>query len=176
MHQIEWVSFSAREAYCEPQACTAQLGPKGNHTLEHRLDGASGIAPPKPRIFLLEDDDAVRDSMQLLLEVEGYVARVFQTVASFMNELAVANPLPHCVIADVDLPDGDGRDVAAHLGEYQPALPIILVSGKSIEDLEANAITGNLFAFFTKPLELSALFDAIERAIALSWGLSSKDL
>jgi len=116
-------------------------------------------------IFILDDDAAVRDSIQVLLETEGYRTKAFESVAKFMEGLAGDGPLPACVILDVHLPDGDGRMVSAHLKAGRLGVPVILISGRNDGTLDVDAATAGALAFLEKPVSHFDLFDAVARAI-----------
>lgn len=127
-----------------------------------------GGIPVSVMIYVLDDDSAVLDSMQVLLESVGYRVRTFGGVAHFLKglESAQATEHPSCVILDVHLPDGDGRALREHLAKVAPSLPVILMSGHSSADLAAEARATGAFAFLDKPISHADLFEAIERAIA----------
>lgn len=119
-----------------------------------------------PTIFVLDDDDAVRDSLAVLLPAMGYHTQAFGSVAEFLAGFHAGELSPDCVILDVHLPDGDGRALSAALVAERPSLPIILMSGRNSGDMEADALNAGAFAFLDKPVSHDDLMDTIRRAVA----------
>jgi FixJ family two-component response regulator len=122
--------------------------------------------PDRPnKIFVLDDDAGVRDSMQILLETDNYRVKTFENVAKFMRALEETCCLPACVVLDVHLPDGDGRITCAQIRADWPEVPVILMSGKNVGSLGAEAAAAGAFAFLDKPIDQNELFAAIARAV-----------
>jgi len=84
------------------------------------------MADEKP-IYVLDDDDAVRDSVCALLSVSGFETISFATGKSFWDgfERGVAR----CALLDVRLPDASGLDVSRKLRQESPELPVIIMTG-----------------------------------------------
>lgn len=118
-----------------------------------------------PVIFVLDDDAAIRDSIQMLLEMENYRVSTFDSVARFMTAFSQASRLPACVLLDVHLPEGDGRAVSAHLTAGWPGLPVILMSGQNNGTLEAEARAAGARQFLEKPVSHLELFEAVAQAL-----------
>ncbi len=119
-----------------------------------------------PIVFVLDDDDAVRDSIQILLKTEGYESEAFDSVQKFLKGLASAPRSPDCVILDVHLPDGDGRILSTALTAERPELPVILMSGHNSGTFDGDAAAAGAMAFLDKPINHDDLFKALARAIA----------
>jgi two-component system response regulator FixJ len=119
-----------------------------------------------PKIYVLDDDAAVRDSMQILLETDSYRVETFETVTEVMEGLLETSCLPACVILDVHLPDGDGRAACARIKTDRPGVPVILMSGQNRGTLGAEAEAAGAFAFLDKPINQDELFAVIARAVA----------
>ena len=118
------------------------------------------------KIFVLDDDAGVRDSMQILLETDDYRVKTFENVAKFMRALEETCCLPACVVLDVNLPDGDGRSTCARIKTDWPDVPVILMSGQNAGTLGAEAAAAGAFAFLDKPIDQDELFAMIARAVA----------
>lgn len=119
------------------------------------------------KIFILDDDAGIRDSMQVLLETDNYRVRTFETIAEFMESLLESACHPACVILDVHLRDGDGRAACARIRTDRPGIPVILMSGQNTGTLGAEAAAVGAFAFFDKPINHAELFATLARAIAV---------
>lgn len=118
------------------------------------------------KIFVLDDDAGVRDSMQILLETDNYRVRTFDTVTKLMQGLMETPCLPACVILDVHLPDGDGRAACARIKIDRPGVPVILMSGQNGGTLDAESAAVGAFAFLDKPIGQDELFATVARAVA----------
>lgn len=130
-------------------------------------DSTPSSSSRAPQVFILDDDAAVRDSLELLLGLEGYRTQVFDCVARFLEGYiaALTSRRPDCVILDVNLPDGNGRAVMAEITARSPSLPVILMSGQNDGGLGQKALAEGAFAFLEKPLRHNDLFDALARAL-----------
>jgi two-component system response regulator FixJ len=114
-------------------------------------------------IFIVDDDDAVRDSLRLLLEAHGMIVEDFKTTAEF--EAADRGHPRTCLILDLHLPGTGGLDYLASLGEDGPGLPVIMVTGRGDGASRARAIELGAVAFLEKPVDGHELLSAIERAL-----------
>src|SRR3546814_2801623 len=88
-------------------------------------------------IYVLDDDDVVRDSLIALLEVRGYVARDFESGDRFLGE----NPdlAGCCVILDVHMPGMTGMEVLRRIRQRSPTVPAILITGRRDGQIQAQA-------------------------------------
>jgi two-component system response regulator FixJ len=120
---------------------------------------ASGIV-----IYIVDDDDAVRDSLRLLLEAHGMTVEDFASAVDFV---AAYSARPHsCLILDLHLPEMGGLDYLASLGEDGPELPVIMVTGRGDDASRERAFKLGASEFLEKPVDNRELLSAIERALA----------
>lgn len=116
-------------------------------------------APARPQILLVEDDPAVRRSLQLLLEGQGYGVRAFATAAAL---LADRKTQPHaCLITDYRLNDQDGISMLRALRQAGWPGPAILMTAYRSPDVVAAAREAGFSQLFDKPLKPHLLIDAI---------------
>lgn len=116
-----------------------------------------------PVVYVVDDDDVVRDSLRALLEVRHYRVRDFESGDHFLAENPdVANG---CVILDVHMPGMTGTEVLRILRERHPAAAVILITGRRDSHIEAQANALGAVALMDKPIAHSQLFGAIERAL-----------
>ena len=115
-------------------------------------------------IFIVDDDDAVRDSLRLLLEAHGMIVEDFNSTAEF--DAAARRHPRACLILDLHLPGTSGLDYLASLGEGGPRLPVIMVSGRGDGASRARAAELGAVAFLEKPVDDRELLSAIGRALA----------
>ncbi|MFC3675412.1 response regulator transcription factor [Ferrovibrio xuzhouensis] len=113
-------------------------------------------------IYVIDDDEVVRDSLIALLEVRGYVARDFESGDRFLGE----NPdlAGCCIILDVHMPGMTGMEVLRRIRQRSPSVPAILITGRRDGQIQAQAEELGALALLDKPLSHSLLFGAIEQA------------
>ena len=126
-------------------------------------------APPaiaaagKPRVLLVEDDEAVADGITGVLQVEGIECEVVALGGAAAD--AVERFHPSVVVLDVGLPDMDGREVFRRLRERWPDLPIIFSTGHA--GMEAAAGERHHVAVLQKPYEADDLLRCIAEVTAM---------
>ena len=114
-------------------------------------------------IFIVDDDDAVRDSLRALLEAHGMTVEDFESTADFA---ATDRQHPRaCLILDLHLPVMGGLDYLASFGNEGPGLPVIMVTGRSDDASRARAFELGAVAFLEKPVDDRELLSAIDRAL-----------
>ena len=114
------------------------------------------------RIFLLEDDEGIRDVIELILGLEDYEVVSFETVTTFME--ANINDVPDLFILDVMLPDGNGMDVCAELKSINNNIPVLMMSAHaSAEDISINCAAND---FMAKPFDLNKLLEKVNNLVA----------
>jgi FixJ family two-component response regulator len=116
----------------------------------------------KPLIQIVEDDDAIRDSLKLLLEARGYTVETYGSGAEFFDDGDPARS--KCLILDVNLPGETGFEVLARLRNKGLETPAIFVSGRGTSAVRAQAARAQAAAFFDKPVPPTELLAAIAKA------------
>lgn len=119
-----------------------------------------------PTVYLVDDDPAVRDSLGMLIEQEGYAVECFASAEAFL-EASLADG-PGCIVLDLRMPGMDGIRLQDELGHRSFALPIIFLSGHGDIPTSVRAIKAGALDFLTKPVTGDALLRCIETAIAES--------
>jgi len=115
-------------------------------------------------VHIVDDDEAVRDSLQALLEAKKYVARTYPTAEAF---LAAHSAVPAgCAIVDVRMPGMDGISLLNRLRERGTALPVIVVTGHGDIPLAVQAMKAGAIDFVEKPYSNETIIDAVQRALA----------
>lgn len=115
------------------------------------------VAPPV--VYIVDDDDAVRDGFARLLRSAGLDARPFGSAEAFLA--AVHDAPSACVLLDITLPHLTGLQIQEKLNERGIRLPVITISAR--EDQETRGWARGLGAklFLRKPVDDQALLDAI---------------
>lgn len=111
------------------------------------------------RIFLLEDDPGVSDVLQLILELDDYEVKSFETIEKFMSR--IAGEEPDLFILDVMLPDGNGFEVCKELKASNTQTPVLMMSAHaSLQNCEESCTAD---AFIQKPFDLTNLLETVGR-------------
>ena len=118
----------------------------------------------EPQVFVVDDDDGVRNSLSTLLNACGYETQSFATATEFLDALADAEP--RCLILDLQLPDINGLDLLRELISRDKSMPTIIITGHGDDEFESSAVPQNAVAYFQKPFNTSQLLDVLSRVIA----------
>ncbi len=118
------------------------------------------------QIHIIDDDDAVRDSLGALLEAAGYDVKTYGSGLSFLEGLTGEEN--GCVITDVLMPGMTGVELTARLRRIGSALPIIVITGNADIPLAVQAMKAGAHEFIEKPFDDSTLLQAVETALARS--------
>lgn len=121
----------------------------------------------EPQVFVIDDEDSVRNSLDALLNVVGYETQSFATAADFLKALADTDPQrPRCLILDLQLPDMNGLDLLNELTSRDESMPTIVMTGHGDDEFESTATQRNAVAFFHKPFDTSELLNVISGVLA----------
>lgn len=115
------------------------------------------------RIMIVDDEQAIRDSLRGLFEDEGYVVECAPS-----GEEAVARFRKHpvdCVLLDIWMPGIDGLETLSRLKQMDPQLPVIMMSGHATIDTAVRATRQGAFDFVEKPLSSEKLLILIRNAV-----------
>lgn len=114
-------------------------------------------------IFIVDDDDAVRDSLKLLLESYDCHVEDYSSTRDFLR--AYRPRERQCLVLDHHLPDETGLDFLELIDGRSLRIPVILVSGGGDRALKERALNAGVAGYFDKPLDNSILLPAILKAI-----------
>ncbi|WJS86611.1 sigma-54 dependent transcriptional regulator [Paracoccus sp. TOH] len=115
------------------------------------------------RVLLVDDDEQMRSSTAQALELAGFAV---EPLASGEEALALAGPgFAGAVVSDIRMPGMDGMTLLGRLGEVDPDIPVILVTGHAEVPLAVEAIRGGAYDFIEKPFVVQELATVIRRAI-----------
>ena len=116
-----------------------------------------------PTVFVIDDDAAVRASIQDLLESLGLRSEVFETAEQFLR--SKRSDGPSCLILDVRLPGVNGLDFQRRLADAGFQIPIIFITGHGDIPMTVKAMKSGAVEFLTKPFRDRDLLDAIRQAL-----------
>jgi two-component system, LuxR family, response regulator FixJ len=115
-------------------------------------------------VYVIDDDEAVRDSLASLLMAKGFLVSSFAAASEF---LAVAAALrPGCLITDIRMPGMDGLELQRQLIERALPFPLIVVTGHGDVSLAVQAMKAGAIDFIEKPFSVEAILGAVSTALA----------
>ncbi|MCG3144081.1 MAG: Transcriptional regulatory protein FixJ [Gammaproteobacteria bacterium] len=115
------------------------------------------------RVFIVDDDEAVRDSLQMLLEVEGFATRTFASAESFME--AYRPDWRGCLLLDIRMPGMDGVKLLEVMARRGSDLPVIVMTGHGDVPLAVRAMKAGALEFLEKPIAHDVLLAALRMAL-----------
>jgi two-component system, LuxR family, response regulator FixJ len=107
--------------------------------------------PPRGRVYIVDDDEAMRDSLQFLLGSADFTVTLFETASSFLDALPGLDY--GCVVSDVRMPGIDGIELLQHLKASQLKFPVIIMTGHGDIRLAVEAMKLGAMDFLEKPFE-----------------------
>ena len=119
----------------------------------------------KPVIHVVDDDEAIRDSLVWLLDGERYSVRTYATGEDFFARHELLSPA--CVILDIRMPGMSGIEVHEQLTRNAVRTPVVFVTGHGDVPMAVEAIKRGAFDFIEKPFNEQKLTSIIERALEL---------
>lgn len=119
------------------------------------------------KVYIIDDQTAVRDAIAEMLNVFGFVVETFISADDFLKRRAASVPAgPVCVVCDVRMPGIDGIEFVRQCRASGRSIPIILISGHADVPMAVAGIKAGAADFIEKPVDDASLVAAINRAIA----------
>jgi FixJ family two-component response regulator len=118
-----------------------------------------------PAVFIIDDDQGMRQAIQDLVESIGLRAESFATGEEFLEKPRTAHP--SCLVLDVRLPQMSGLDFQRKLAELGVLIPIIFITAHGDIPMSVKALKSGAVEFLTKPFRDQDLLDAIQQALQL---------
>lgn len=119
----------------------------------------------QPVIHIIDDDEALRESLVFLLASAGRPAQAHDSADAFV-ETVPKGATQGCVISDVRMPGMSGIELLRHIGEHGPALPVIVITGHGDVPLAVEAMKLGAFDFLEKPFDDESLLAAVDSALS----------
>jgi FixJ family two-component response regulator len=116
-----------------------------------------------PTVFVIDDDDLVRSSIQGMLKSVGLRSEAFGTAQEFLRSNRTDGP--SCLVLDVRLPGVSGLDFQRELADAGIRIPIIFITGHGDIPMTVKAMKSGAVEFLTKPFRDQDLLDAIHQAL-----------
>ena len=115
-------------------------------------------------VHVIDDDDALRDSLSFLLGAARLEVKTYESAEAFLSALPGVNS--GCIITDVRMPNMSGVDLLRKLNELQIALPVIVITGHGDVQLAVEAMKIGAADFIEKPFDDEMLLNAVRAALA----------
>ena len=114
-------------------------------------------------VFVVDDDEAVRDSLGALLESAGFEVESFGSGADFLDRLDPKRG--GCIVLDVRMPGLSGLEIQEKLTEKRIALPVIIITGHGDVPIAVQAIKAGAIDFIEKPFGDDVILESVGRAL-----------
>jgi FixJ family two-component response regulator len=117
-----------------------------------------------PIVFVVDDDESVRDAVKRLIGSVGLRVETFGSTREFLD--GKRPQAPACLVLDVRLPDVSGLELQRDLAAANVQIPIVFITGHADIPMSVRAMKAGAVEFLTKPFRGQELLDAIQEAIA----------
>lgn len=114
-------------------------------------------------VFVVDDDEAMRDSIICLLESANLPCRMFGDAGAFLE--ACGPGQPGCLLLDIRMPGMSGMELLERLGADGYTLPVIIITGHGDVPLAVRALKSGAFDFVQKPFGAQDLLDKVHAAL-----------
>ena len=113
----------------------------------------------QPTVFVIDDDEALREGLTSLFRSIGLQVKAFASVKDF--QLDKVRDTPGCLVLDVRLPGKSGLDLQTELNKADIQMPIVFISGHADVPISVRAIKAGAVEFLVKPFREQELLDAV---------------
>lgn len=117
----------------------------------------------KPCVFIVDDDDAVRDGLEMVMETVSLACRTFESAERFLENYVPGTP--GCLILDINMPGMTGDELQAELNHRNIRLPIIFLTAFGDIPMSVRTIKAGAVDFLTKPIQINQLIDRIQEEL-----------
>ena len=119
---------------------------------------------PDPMIYVVDDDDAVRQSLEFLLSTAGIKSLGFESGKAFLDVLPQIDT--GCIITDIRMPEITGIELLKQVRQQKPDLPVIVITGHGDIALAVEAMKIGAVDFLEKPFDDDILIAAVKSALS----------
>ncbi len=117
----------------------------------------------KPTVFIVDDDEQVRNALSLLMESVGLNTESYASAQEYLDQFDVDKP--GCLILDVRMPGISGLDLQARLAAERIHPAIIIITGHGDVPMAVRAVTAGAVDFIEKPFNNQSMLDTVHKAI-----------
>jgi len=119
----------------------------------------------KPTVFIVDDDEAVRKALRLLIKSAGYGVETYGSAQEFLD--AYDPTRLGCLVLDVRMPGMSGPELQERLSAQRIRVPVIIITGHGDVPMAVRAVKRGAIDFIQKPFDDRVLLERIEQAIEL---------
>ena len=123
-------------------------------------------------VYVIDDDEAVRDSTAFLLETADLKVRTYESAEAFLAE---RDRVPGCIITDVRMPGINGLELARRIRDSGSNEPVIVITGHADLPLAIEAMRAGVIDFVEKPFDDEVLLGSISRVLGQAEGALSAE-
>src|SRR5262249_10858398 len=129
-----------------------------------RVERSEAVSGDDSIVFIVDDDQAMREAVTSLLGTVGLRVQAFKTAQEFL--CAKRPDRPSCLVLDVRLPGLSGLDLQREVGRVIPPIQIVFITAHADIPMSVQAMKAGAVEFLTKPFRDQQLLDAVQQAIA----------
>lgn len=127
----------------------------------------------EPVVHVIDDDEAMRESLAFLLDTAGFTAKTYESAVEFLEQIEA---LPEgCIVTDVRMPELSGLDLVRRLNALGLKHPVIVITGHGDVPLAVEAMKAGVVDFLEKPFNDETLLAAIRMALSGQERLQQQD-
>jgi two-component system response regulator FixJ len=112
---------------------------------------------------VIDDDDAVRESLSFVLDTAGLTARTYESAVAFLA--AAQAGVSGCIVTDVRMPEMNGLELVRKLQTMGVGLPVIVITGHGDVPLAVEAMKAGVLDFLEKPFDDEVFLNAVSSAL-----------
>jgi FixJ family two-component response regulator len=124
------------------------------------------MATAKPFVFIVDDDAWIRESLETLIQDQGWRPETFASAREFLDRPRVSTP--SCLVLDISLPGLNGLELQKRVAAERTDMPIIFITGHGDIPMSVGAMKAGAVEFLTKPFNDEVLLAAIREALERS--------
>jgi two-component system response regulator FixJ len=128
---------------------------------------------PDGFVHVVDDDEAMRDSLLFLLDTAGLEGRAYDSALSFLER--VEGLERGCIVTDIRMPGMSGLELVGRLAELGVSDPVIVITGHGDVPLAVEAMKAGVADFIEKPFDDRQLLSAVRTALARSSGIQAEE-
>lgn len=114
-------------------------------------------------VHVIDDDDAVRDSLAVVLEAAGLTVSSYASAGAFLEQVDKAPS--GCVVTDVCMPEMSGLELLKRLSDRLPQFPVIVLTGEADVPTAVEALKNGALDLIEKPYSAQTIVDAVRQAL-----------
>lgn len=126
----------------------------------------------KQKVFIVDDDEAMRDSLGMLMKSVGFNYEVYESAQEFLD--SCSKDASGCLVLDIRMPGMSGLELQTKLHAMKLDIPIIFITGHGDVPMAVEAMKKGAFDFFQKPFRDQALLDRISQTLEQTRQLQQK--